>query len=148
MQKDLQMEDIEANALLELIEPAIASHFAAHIHKCDLNRNQVLHQPGQRAERVYFPIKGVVATFSETLAGECVQTAITGCDGAVGIFEILGSGQFSSKATVQIPGVAVFLSNETFRQLFGASRPFRFACRRHMEMALTEARQAVVCNAL
>lgn len=138
----------ESNALLKRLEPATQAQFQMQFQAVDLRRGEVLHSPGQRVERVYFPVAGLVAVFSETLAGESVQTGMVGCDRAVGAAEARGSGQPMAKSVVQIPGRALRLSAMAYGELYDASPTLRTEVQRYMEMLLADARQSVVCNAL
>jgi CRP-like cAMP-binding protein len=144
----MQIEEWNANALLGAVEPDIAGGFRSHFTALWLGRNSVLSDIGDPVEKIYFPLKGLVGVFSETVAGECVQSGMIGCDGAVGIVEVLGSGQYLSKSIVQIPGRVASVSAYIYRRLFEASPKLRLACRRYMELTLMEARQVLVCNAL
>lgn len=139
---------LDPNVLLQCLEPSVRARFAQRLQHVRLQRGEVLHHPGQRAEMVYFPLHGLVAVLSETLDGESVQTGMIGCDGAVGAFEAFLGGQYFSKGLVQVPGDALRLSATSYRELFNASQAFRSAAERYFETLLIEARQSVVCNAL
>ena len=138
----------ESNALLQRLTPSIRGRFQSRFQAVELRRGQVLHNQGEPVDRIYFPLHGLVAILSETLAGESVQTGMVGCDGAIGAMEAIGSGQFLTKGLIQIPGVALRLSAVSYRELFDDCAEFRAAAERYMEMSLTEARQLMVCNAL
>jgi CRP-like cAMP-binding protein len=137
----------ESNFLLRTVDRSLSRQFASRFHHFELRRGNVLHDQGHPAVLV-FPFSGLVAILSETLAGESVQTGMVGCDGAIGAAEALGSGQFLSKAIVQVSGVGVRLSANHYRDLLESSNAFRTASERHMEAQLVEARQIVACNAL
>jgi CRP-like cAMP-binding protein len=130
------------------MEPPLKLRFAPRLQRVQLQKGQTIHNQGQPVERVLFPLKGLIAIMSETLAGESVQTGMVGCDGAVGAPEALGSGQHLCKALVQIPGVALRLSAASYRELFIQSPAFRTTVERFAEMQLVEARQLMACNAL
>jgi CRP-like cAMP-binding protein len=140
--------DLEDNALLAAVEPPARVRTSTWFQRVELRRGDNLHSVGQSADTVYFPLTGLVAIHSETLAGESVQTGMIGCDGAIGAIEALGSGTHLSKGVVQIAGAALRLSAANFRQLVDLSRGFRWATERHVEMVLFETRQSVACNAL
>lgn len=138
----------EANALLARLEPSVRLKFQMQFQAVELRRGETLHSPGEAVARIYFPIAGLVAVMSETLAGESVQTGMIGCDGAVGVAEVRGSGQPLAKSVVQVPGRAMRLSAAAYRELYDASPRLQSAVQRYMEMLLADARQSVVCNAL
>jgi CRP-like cAMP-binding protein len=133
---------------LSAVDSAAQAKAAACSQPVELRRGETLHSVGQAVEWVYFPLSGLVGIHSETLAGESVQTGMVGCDGAVGLAEALGSGQYLSRGVVQIPGFAMRMGAANFRLLVETSRSFRSAAERHLEMVLIETRQFVACNAL
>ncbi|HLG88075.1 MAG TPA: Crp/Fnr family transcriptional regulator [Alphaproteobacteria bacterium] len=138
----------ESNKLLSSIDLFGRTRLLPQVQQFELRRGRVLHEPGQPADRVYFPLSGLVAIFSGTVDGEIVQTGTIGYEGAIGVFEPLGSGQFLSHGLVQVPGAAIRLSGATFRGLLESSPPFRATIERYREMLLSETRQAIVCAAL
>jgi CRP-like cAMP-binding protein len=138
----------DANALLAVVEPAVRLQFSTHLQTYELRRGDVLHDQGEDLEWVYFPTKGLVAIFSETVDGESVGCAMVGYDGAIGVFEACGSQQSFAKAAVQIEGEAIRLRASTYRELFDQSRALRTAVHKYVEALLMEARQFVTCNAL
>ena len=144
----MSASDLEENALLEPLEDSTKVHFAPRFQRVRLNRGEVLHNQGQAVDRVFFPVTGLIAIHSETLAGESVQTGMVGCDGVVGAPEAVGSGQHLCKAVVLIPGAALRLSASGYRELLDESAAFRSAMGRFAELQLLEARQLMACNAL
>jgi CRP-like cAMP-binding protein len=138
----------ETNALLDALEPAVRLRFASHFSKVELRRGDVLHHAGQIVDRIYFPLTGLVACHTETVAGESVQTAMIGCDGAVGVLEAFGSGQYLSRGVIQIPGDALRLSVARYGEVLDSSPGLQTAVELHLELLVTEARQLMACTAL
>jgi CRP-like cAMP-binding protein len=139
---------LETNVLLRALEPFVRTRFSHGLETFDLRRAKVLHDQGEAVEWVYFPRTALVAILSETLDGECVESAMVGWDGAVGAFEACGSRQSFSKAVVQIPGQAIRVRAVVYREMFDHSRSLRTAMHKYMEVLLAEARQLAACNAL
>jgi CRP-like cAMP-binding protein len=138
----------EANLLLNAVEPAVRMRFGDRFHAFQMARGQVLHGPGDPIEWVYFPRGGLVAMLSETVAGDTVESAMVGREGALGIFEACGSGQLFARAIVQVAGEALRMPVDSYRDLFVQSAPLRTAVHKYVELLLLEARQFVLCNAL
>lgn len=138
----------DSNALLRAIEHGTRSRLLPYLQPVELRRGEILYDQEQMVDRVYFPLTGLVAVVSETIAGESVQTGMIGCDGAVGAFEAFGSGQYYSKGLVQIPGVALRIGAARYRDMLASSAGLRAATEHYIEMLLIEARQIVACNAL
>jgi CRP-like cAMP-binding protein len=139
---------VQSNALLAALEPAVRARFLPHFQQVELRRGDLLHSDGQLAEWVYFPLTGLVAILTQTVAGESVQTGMVGCNGGTGVLEAFGSGRYRSRGEVQIPGVALRLGVARYREMLHASPGLQHAAEQHLEMLVTEARQLMVCNAL
>ena len=138
----------ETNHLLQSLEPHVLDRFAKQVEEVAMRRGDVLHQQGGAVDWVYFPRSGLVGVFSETLDGESVESAMVGCEGALGVFEACGSRVWFARAVVQLEGSALRMRASQYRNLFERSRAVRTAVHKYVEALLTEARQFVVCNAL
>ncbi|MCW6533916.1 Crp/Fnr family transcriptional regulator [Sphingomonas lycopersici] len=140
--------NVESNALLAELEPTVRGRFLPYFQRVDLRRADVIHSDGQMVEWVYFPLTGLVAVLTQTIAGESVQTGMIGCNGAVGVLEAFGSGRFRSRGEVQIPGTALRVGVGRYREMLHSSPALQAAVEQHLEMLVTEARQLMACNAL
>jgi CRP-like cAMP-binding protein len=144
----MSQDMFEGNELLKTVDQSARARFSGRFQQVRLRRGEVVHNQGEPVDRVYFPIEGLVAVISETLAGESVQTGMVGCDGAIGAFEATGSGHHLAKGVVQIAGVALRTSAATYRDMVKASPDFRLAGELYIERLLMEARQFMACNAM
>jgi len=140
--------NFESNALLAQLEPSVRARFLPFFQRVELRRGDVLHSDGQVMEWVHFPLTGLLAILTQTIAGESVQTGMVGCNGGAGVLEACGSGRFRSRGEVQIPGTALRIGISLYREMLHSSPALRTAIEQHLEMLLTEARQLMACNAL
>lgn len=140
--------NFDSNALLAALEPATRARFSGLFQHVELRRGEVLHSDGQPVEWAYFPLTGLVAILTQTVAGDSVQTGMVGCNGGVGVLEAFGSGYFRCRGEVQIPGTALRLGVGRYREMVHSSRGLQDAVEQHLEMLVTEARQLMACNAL
>jgi CRP-like cAMP-binding protein len=138
----------ESNALLAALEPNVRARFLPYFQRVELHRGDVLHSDGHLTKWVYFPLTGLAAILTQTIAGESVQTGMVGCNGGVGILEAFGSGRYRSRGEVQIPGTALRVGVGRYRDMLQASHGLQRAVEQHLEMLVTEARQLMACNAL
>jgi CRP-like cAMP-binding protein len=138
----------KANGLLSNVEASVWADFAGRVTRLELQRGQVLQRPGEEIAYVYFPTSAVISVGAETVAGESVNVALIGPEGALGVFEACGSRQSYSRGIVQVAGYAWRFSAAHYRDLFGASDGLRGGVHRYVEVLLAEARQFVACNAL
>lgn len=136
------------NWLLRSVDPALLARFEPRMHRVTLRRGELLQQPGDKIERVYFPEGALIGVVSALPAGDAVQTNMIGWDGALGVFEACGTRQSAFLAEVQVEGGAWMMAAEDYRRLYDACGGLRTAVHKYVEILLTEARQFVACNAL
>jgi CRP-like cAMP-binding protein len=84
---------------------------------------------------------------SVMLSGETAESAVVGCEGAVGFIEAAGSGVFFSRALVQADLTALRLGAGRYREALDASAALRLAVADHAELNMAEGRQAIACIA-
>jgi CRP-like cAMP-binding protein len=136
------------NALIASIEPELWSQYEERFSPVEYSGGKELHRPGEPVQHVQFPTTAVLVLGVETLAGESVNVALLGPEGAVGVFEACGSGQIYHRAAVQFGGVVWQASAATYRTLYMASASLRTSVHKYMETLMVEALQSVACNAL
>jgi CRP-like cAMP-binding protein len=136
------------NALIASIEPDVWAEYEGHFTSVDLAKGATLQQPGEEVEQVQFPTTAVIVLGIETVAGESVNVALLGHEGAVGVFEACGSRMIYSLATVQFGGILFQTPAATYRALYDSSTSLRTAIHKYVEILTVEARQYVACNAL
>jgi CRP-like cAMP-binding protein len=136
------------NALIASVEPELWAQYRDRFMPLEIDGGHTLHRPGEEIGHVQFPTTAVVVLGVETLAGESVNVALLGPEGAVGVFEACGSRQIYYRATVQFGGTVWQAPTSVYRALYVASPSLRTAVHKYMETLLVEARQNVACNAL
>jgi len=138
----------DRNWLLRCLEPSVHAQFEGRMRRIRLARGEVLQRQGETIERVYFPEGALIGLISAMPAGDSVQTALVGWDGALGVFEACGSRQSAFLAEVEVEGEAWVMAADDYRRMFEASERLRVGVHKYVEILLTEARQFVACNAL
>lgn len=136
------------NALIASIEPELWAQFQDRFSPFECEGGRDLQRPGDDVDLVQFPTTAMVVLGVETLAGESVNVALLGPEGAVGVFEACGSRKIYHRATVQFSGVVWQSTAATYRALYESSLSLRTAVHKYIETLLVEARQNVACNAL
>lgn len=138
----------QINWLLTAVEPDVRARFQDRLRSVNLVRGEVLLRPGEAVERVFFPETALIGLVSTMPAGDAVQTAMVGRDGALGVFEACGTRRSAFFCEVAVAGAAWSLAADDYRRMYEASADLRTAVHKYVEMLLTEARQFVACNAL
>ena len=138
----------QTNWLLAALEPEVRTRFQPLIQDTPLAKGDVLLRPGDTVRRVYFPVTSLIGLISAMPAGDTVQTAMIGRDGALGVFEACGTRQSAFLFEVEVAGQARSMAADDYRRMYDASPALRVAVHKYVEILLTEARQFVACNAL
>lgn len=138
----------QSNWLLARLEPEARARFQPLMRDVTLAKGEVLLRPGDQVQRVIFPETALIGLISAMPAGDTVQTAMVGHDGALGVFEACGTRQSAFLCEVQVAGRARAMGADDYRRMYDASAELRVGVHKYVEILLTEARQFVACNAL
>src|SRR3954464_2718024 len=107
-----------ANHILSSLPPEDYERFAPHLKAVELQHSQVLQEPGELIEHVYFPQKSMVSIISHTSEGESVEVGVVGFEGMGGISAILGVDKSPHEMLVQFPQGAMRLPVSALREEF------------------------------
>jgi CRP-like cAMP-binding protein len=119
-----------------------------HLRELPLIQGSVLQEQEAPVEQVYFPLAGVISLMSVLEAGDKVETAMVGREGAVGAFAGFGPWNALTRAVVRIPGVAAVISTSCFRSAVAESDRIGNLILRYKEGLLAQVQQTAACNAL
>ncbi len=136
------------NRLLQALDPEDFARLAQAASLVELPNGLVLYEAESIVDKVWFPETGLISIISCMLSGSMVETSVAGCEGGVGFIEASGGGMVFSRAIVQVPGQFVGVPAAAYRAAFDASAGLRRVVQNHIELLLTEARQAMACLAL
>ena len=113
-----------------------------------LASGDVLFEPEQPADRVYFPNTAVLSVMMVMEDGRTVETDTVGNESAVGILGALGASLSVNRTLTQIPGTSLVMPAMRLRQFAEDSPALRTLLLRHAQINLAQAHQSVACNAL
>lgn len=136
------------NRLLAALPRQTLALFGQDLKQVSLSQGIVCYEPGDRIDRVYFPISGMISLLVAGRYGETVETGIIGREGAAGLQSGLGERQSYNRATIQIPGHFAVISAAHFERAFSNSAPLRDLVFRYFETRWAEAQQLVALNAI
>jgi CRP-like cAMP-binding protein len=136
-----------ANELLGSLSADDYHQLQRHLRPVGLRSGQVLYEPGDTVEWVYFPESGLVSLISVMLSGDTAESAVVGREGGIGFREAAGAGVIFSRAIVQIDLVAQRASARAYLDALGASPSLRRSIATHVELTIAECRQAIACIA-
>jgi CRP-like cAMP-binding protein len=136
------------NHLLNSLSPNDREAFEPHLKLVSLASGDVLFEPDQPADRVYFPNTAVLSVMMVMEDGRTVETDTVGNESAVGVVAALGASLSVNRTLTQIPGTASMIPAPRLRQIAEESPGLRTLLLRHAQINLAQAHQSVACNAL
>jgi len=136
------------NHVLNAISASDREALEPHLKLVSLASGDVLFEPEQPADRVYFPNTAVLSVMMVMEDGRTVETDTVGNESAVGILAALGASLSVNRTLTQIPGTASMIPAARLRQVTEESAVLRTLLLRHAQINLAQAHQSVACNAL
>jgi len=111
-----------------------------------LNRRDVLYEPGQPIEHVYFVVDGIISLLSPTGGTTGVETATIGREGMVGMAAFHQVADAPERAMVQVPGAAYRIDIAEFRELLPRLPALDSLLHRFAVVMFSLASQNSACN--
>jgi CRP-like cAMP-binding protein len=136
-----------ANKFLTLLPPADLALFADHLRVVEMPHGQVLAQPHQRIEKLYFPHSGIISYVVEMGDGNMIETGMVGRDGVMGALQAFDEKFSPNKIVVQVPGQASVVDVDFMRTAINGSPSLRVMLAKHEQLFVAQIQQSVGCNA-
>jgi CRP-like cAMP-binding protein len=136
------------NRLLASLTPADYQLVLSALEPVQLPFKSMLHARDQRIEHVYFPETAVCSMIAVMASGDAAESGTVGRDGFVGVTVALGVDSAPFDTIVQVPGRAVRMPADRFRDFLQLSPGLRAAVERHIEALLVQSFQSTACNRL
>ena len=137
-----------SNFLLGRLSPMTLSRVAPYLSLVDLPAAEVLAEPHQRIQRVYFPYSGIISSVVELTDGGMIETGMIGNDGVFGASQAMDDKLSLNLATVQIAGKASVISVDRLRALAADLPDFRALLVKYEQFFLAQVQQTAACNAV
>ena len=135
------------NTVLSGLDEGALSILLPDLSETPLSAGQVLHEPGHEVSDVYFPLAGVVSVLADLGEDQVVETATIGREGMVGLSVFLGGDAPTERSLVQVPGRALTMSTDDFREhLADADGPLTAMLRRSAQALFTQVSRNAACN--
>jgi CRP-like cAMP-binding protein len=137
-----------ANKFLTLLPPADLALFANELRVVQMAHGQVLAEPHQRIEKLYFPHGGIVSYVVEMSDGNIIETGMVGRDGVMGALQAFDEKVSPNKIMVQVPAQASVVDVEVMRTAINGSPSLRVMLAKHEQFFVAQIQQSVGCNAV
>jgi CRP-like cAMP-binding protein len=136
------------NRLLTALAPADLALLAPHLKEAPFKLGTLLQEPGDPVEQVYFPNSGMISLLAVMEAGNGVEIATIGREGAVGVMAGLLGSAATGRAVVQLEGTFSQIAVAHFQNAVGQSAGIRDLVRRYSDAQMSLVYQVAGCNAL
>ncbi|MDY7015221.1 MAG: Crp/Fnr family transcriptional regulator [Cyanobacteriota bacterium] len=141
-----ESESFPVNKLLAALPEAEYQRLAPHAERVELFSKQVLYEPNEPIEAVYFPTEGVVSLVSMLEDGAASEISSIGREGLVGFPAFLGGILTPSYAIVQISGSALVLDATILKQEFDKGGLLYRLLLLYTQALLARVSQTTACN--
>jgi CRP-like cAMP-binding protein len=111
-----------------------------------LNLKDILHQPEQPIDVVYFLESGIVSMLTPMEDGHSMEVGLVGYEGMVGVPIILGTGSAPCEALVQAKGTAWRLRSSDLKAAFDERAGLRSRLLRYVQAFHVQVAQTAACN--
>ncbi len=138
--------DHSENLLLAALPAADRRRLLAHHEPVELVVGDVLTEPGDRVQHVYFPIDSFISLIAPINRDAQLEVGLVGNEGMLGISLILGVKDSPLRALVQGAGLAWRLDARTFRRQLALSAALRRGLNRYIYVAMSQLAQTAACT--
>lgn len=135
-----------SNHLLASLPDPIHATLQPHFEYVDLRVGQVLHAPGKDLGFVYFPTTAIVSWVYVLENGDSTEIAMTGREGMVGLYLLLGSTSTHNQAVVQTAGKAIRIRLSAVLNSFNDDTAVQRILLRFTQALFAQMGQATVCK--
>lgn len=117
-----------------------------NLENVSLAFKQVLYEPGEPIEYVYFPNHGVVSLLTSISDSTVAEVGLVGLEGMVGLSVFLGVDTTPLKAIVQVPGDAIRMKADVFRASVNRGVALHVLLLRYTQARIVQISQSAGCN--
>jgi CRP-like cAMP-binding protein len=138
----------QRNQILASLPPEDLDRLEPHLERVKLSVRDLLFDVNQVIEDVYFPESCVASIIGLMADGSAVETATVGDEGMVGLPIFHGTDRTSTQAFCQVPGTALRLPVDMFRDELRRSPQLNLMLHRYSMALFTLVAQSSACNRL
>jgi CRP-like cAMP-binding protein len=140
--------DPRTNRLLAMLEPDDYDALMRSAAVVPLKFRKRLVRPDERVDAVYFPLTAMVSLLVTTDGQPQMEMATIGREGVVGASELIQSQGAMGLNLIQIPGVAVRIAADAFREVIARRPQVERAIHQHLYALTRQILQGAACNRL
>ncbi len=124
------------------------SYLRQHLEFVPLKFGDVLWEPNDPVDFVYFPTSGMVSFIASMRNGATAEVGVTGREGFVGTAPVLGARSTLVRAIVQGDGDSFRIESDLLRQILPQTPRLEEMLRRYSHAQAMQVAQCAACNCL
>lgn len=137
------------NMILVALNAADYQHFLSRLERVTLRQGEVVYEPGDRIDYVYFPETAVFSILCVMEDGDTAEVGPVGREGMAGLAVFFGGDTMTTQLVVHVAGTALRVRAGTLGQELGSgSGAMPRLLLRYTQMLLAMTGQSSACNSL
>ncbi len=135
-----------SNRFLNALDDGEFARLAAHLQTISFKSGEVVYQPENHCNYIYFPETAVFSQINTLESGKTVEIAMIGHEGVIGLSSILGRKPNNFCTQTLISGSAFRISAKIFSREFVESSAFQSSFFEYLNSYILQVSQRAVCN--
>jgi CRP-like cAMP-binding protein len=134
------------NRLLATLSPRDYAQLAGGLEQVTLTYGQILYEPGEEMQAVYFPSDCLVSLLTLVEGHRALEVGLVGREGMIGARLALGAATSSVRALVQGTGTALRMTSKRFLREFRRSSTLQRSLFQFTDTLMIQVSQTAACN--
>jgi len=135
-----------SNHFLASLPPEVLAMLQPQLVPVDLPNTKILYHAGDKIDRMYFPVTGVISLLVGLSDGQMVEAGMLGRNSVVGAAAALDKGEAINQAIVQVGGSGYSIETRAMRNLVDQYVVLRTTLASHEQMMTAHTQQVAACN--
>ncbi|MCC5644832.1 Crp/Fnr family transcriptional regulator [Nostoc sp. CHAB 5824] len=135
------------NILLAALPPDLYKQIENKMKQVELSNGEILNQPGETIEEVYFPLTCLISVTITMMDGSTVEAGVVGSREMVGINAFMGGQETTqTQYIIQVPGNAIKMKAHLLLHEFDTNKSLRDVMLKYTQAYIAQISQNVACN--
>ena len=136
----------QANGILAALPEDEYQRLDPYLKLVDLSSGNILYEPQELIETVYFPVSALISIVSTLDNGITTEIGLIGNNGIIGLPVVLGSRRSSNRIIVQVSNTAIKVAAQVLKKEFDRQGELQRLLLLYSEARLIQVSQQAVCN--
>ena len=136
------------NHLVGSLPQAIQDNLLSKMNLVHLQKQEIIYEQGEPIDYVYFPCSAVISLLTVMEDGSCVEVAMIGNDGFLGLPRYFGMELAFARGIVQVPGESRRMRSSLFEEEIERNENLTEQIRRYANAMLSQVARSAGCNRL